>query len=194
MGGAYVTEGHYQAAIDAFNRSIELRPSVEAYNNLGYAYILMHRFPEAITALQEGLKFNEHEWMNWGNLGDALYWSPDRRAQAAPNYQRAIAIGQIKLQVNSRDAEVLAYLANYSAMLNDREAAFSFLQKALEVAPGDGETMLRAAIVCHHFGQKAETFDYLRKALKTGYSRSIIRDTPDFQDLQGDPVFLALVG
>ena len=79
-------------------------------------------------------------------------------------------------------------------MLNDREAALSFLQRALDVAPADGETLLRAAIVCHHFGQKAETFDYLRRALKTGYSRSIIRDTPDFQDLQGDREFLALVG
>ena len=52
LGGAYVTEGRYQAAIDAFKRSIELRPSSEAYNNLGYAYILMHRYPEAITALK----------------------------------------------------------------------------------------------------------------------------------------------
>ena len=132
--------------------------------------------------------------MNWGNLGDALYWSPDRRAQSASCYRQAIAIGQIKLQVNSQDAQTLAYLANYSAMLNDREAALSFLQRALDVAPADGETLLRAAIVCHHFGQKAETFDYLRRALKTGYSRSIIRDTPDFQDLQGDREFLALVG
>ncbi len=194
LGGAYGTEGRYQAAIDAFKRSIELRPSVEAYNNLGYAYILMRRFPQAVTALQEGLKLNDHEWMNWGNLGDALYWSPDRRSQAAANYQRAIGIGQNKLRVNPRDALTLAYLANYSAMLNDQQAALFYLQGALALAPSDGEVLVRAAVVYHHFGHESETFDYLRKAINAGYSRDIIRDTPDFQDIRNDSQFRALVG
>ena len=38
-------KGNTGEAIDAFKRSIELRPSPDAYTNLGYAYFLMHRFP-----------------------------------------------------------------------------------------------------------------------------------------------------
>jgi serine/threonine-protein kinase len=132
--------------------------------------------------------------MNWGNLGDALYWSSDRRTQAAANYHRAISIAQSKLQVNPQDAEVLAYLANYSAMVDDRKPAFTYLQRALDLAPSNGEVLLRAAIVYHHFDQRDQALAFLRRAVNTGYSRTIIRDTPDFRDLQGDALFRALVG
>ncbi len=194
LGGAYVTEGRYQEAIDAFKRSIELRPGVEAYNNLGYAYILMHRFPEAVAALQDGLKVNDHEWESWGNLGDALYWSPDRRAEAAAQYRRAVSIAEAKIKVNAQDADTLAYLANYTAMLDEQKTSLDYLQRSLKAAPANGEGLVRAAVVYHHFGRKSETLDYLRKAVTAGYSKPIIRDTPDFQDLQNDPAFRTLIG
>ncbi len=194
LGGAYVTEGRYQEAIDAFQRSIDLRPSAGAYNNLGYAYTLMHRFPEAVKALEQGLKINDNEWMSWGNLGDALYWSPEWRAQAAPKYQQAISIALSRLQVNLRDAETLAYLADYSAMVGDMQGALVYLQRALDLAPTNGEVLFRAAIVYNHFDQRDQALGYLKKALDAGYSRTIIRDTPDFQSLQHTSQFRALMG
>jgi len=35
---------------------------------------------------------------------------------------------------------------------------------------------------------------YLKKAVDAGYSRAIIRDSPDFEALQQNPQFKALVG
>jgi tetratricopeptide (TPR) repeat protein len=194
LGGAYVTEGRYQDAINAFKRSLELRPSVDAYNNLGYTYILMHQFPQAISVLEQGIKVNDQEWENWGNLGDALYWSASRRAESTAKYQRAISIMLAKLEVNPKDGQLLAYLANYSAMVGDRTPAFSYLQRAVDTASSDGEVLLRAAIVYHHFGQTAQALALMKKAVDAGYSRTIIRDTPDFQDLSNDAQFRALVG
>ncbi|MGA9644740.1 MAG: tetratricopeptide repeat protein, partial [Candidatus Korobacteraceae bacterium] len=193
LGGIYVTEGRYQDAIDAFKRSIDLRPSPDACNNLGYAYILMHRYPEAIAALEQALKLDNSYWQIWGNLGDALYWRPDQRAQAPAKYRQAISIALSKLQVNPRDAEILAYAANYSAMLDDRPAAFGYLQKALQVTPSQGEVLFRAAIVYNHFNQTEQALAYLKKAVDIGYSRTIIGDTPDFQNLQQNPQFRALM-
>ncbi|HME33487.1 MAG TPA: protein kinase [Terriglobales bacterium] len=194
LGGAYVDEGRYQEAIDAFKRSIDLRPSFEGYNNLSYAYYLMHRFPESVATQQQALKLNDSYWMNWGNLGDALYWSPNRRAEAPEKYHKAISIAQSKLKVNPRDPLTLAYLANYSAMINDPNAAFGYLQRALEVAPSDPEVLFRAAIVHNHFGETQNTLDFLKKALAAGYSRAIIRDSPDFEALRSTPQFRSLAG
>ncbi len=194
LGGAYVLEGRYSKAIDTLKRSIELRPTAYAYINLGYAYTLMHRYPEAVAALEEALRINDSEPMAWGNLADALYWSPDGRAHSAANYRKAISIAVARLQVNPRDAETLAYLANYSAMVGDRKAAFEYLQKALELAPSNGEVLFRAAIVCNHFNQTDQTLIYLKKALDTGYPPAVIKDTPDFQSLQQNLQFRALVG
>jgi len=193
LGGSYVTQGRYQDAIDAFKRSIDLRPSPYASNNLGYAYILMHRFPEAIAALEQALKLDNSDWQIWGNLGDALYWSPEQRAQAPAKYRQAISIALSKLQVNPRDAEILAYVANYSAMLNDRAAALSYVQKALALGSPKGEVLFRAAIVYHHFNQTEQALAYLKQAVDVGYSRAIVRDTPDFQTLQQNQQFQLLV-
>ncbi len=65
-------------------------------------------------------------------------------------------------------------------MLNDRPAAFGYLQKALEVAPSQGEVLFRAAVVYNHFDQTEQALAYLKKAVNVGYSRAIVRDTPDF--------------
>jgi serine/threonine-protein kinase len=193
LGAAYLSQGLYHDAMEAFKRSIALRPSADAYNGLGYVYTLMGRFPEAITALEESLKLDDHDWMNWGNLADALYWSPVRRNEAAAKYNKAIAMAASKLQVNPEDVETLAYLADYSAMVGDRNAADNYLQRALKLAPNNGEALYRAAIVCNHFNQREQTLSYLKKAVQAGYSRSVIRDTPDFAGLQQDSEFRTII-
>ena len=154
----------------------------------------MHRFPEATAAQEQAVKINEGLWEYWGNLGDALYWSPDRRGQAGEKYKRAISIAASKLQVNPRDARILVYLANYSAMVGDRSSALAYLQRALEAAPSDGEVLFRAAVVQNHFNQTDLALSYLKKAVEVGYSRAVIKDSPDFEAVQQNPQFKALVG
>ena len=75
LGGAYGAEGRYEDAVGVLKRSVDLRPSADGYNNLGYAYIFDHRFPEAVDALQQALKLDDSHWEIWGNLGDALFWT-----------------------------------------------------------------------------------------------------------------------
>ena len=192
LGAAYVLEGRYSEATDALKHSIELRPSLDAYENLGYTYILMHRYPEAIAALEQALKIDDHDWLNLGDLADALYWSQDRRGEAQAKYRKAISIGVSKLEVNPDDVPTLAYLADYSAMIGDRQSALQYLEKALKIAPLNGEVLFRAAVVHRHFNETGRALSYLEKAAGAGYSRAIIRDTPDFGDLQQEPQFRSL--
>jgi serine/threonine-protein kinase len=193
LGAAYVYEDLYPQAIEAFNRSIALRPSSDGFGNLGYTYTLMGRFPEAIAALQQALKIDDGDWMDWGNLADALYWSSSRRNEAAAKYRKAISIATSKLQVNPDDASTLAYLADYSAMLDDKEAAYGYLQKALQVAPSNGEVLFHAAMVHNRLSEPDQALLYLKKAAQVGYSRNVLRDTPDFANLRQNPQFRAIV-
>ena len=194
LGAAYVAEARYQDALDAFQHSLDLRPSSDAYGNLGYTYTLMRRFPDAIAAMQQALKLDDGDWLNWGNLGDALYWSGDRRSEAAAAYRKAISIALPKLEVNPQDDYVLGYLADYSAMAGDRQVALDYLQRAMKVAPNKGEILFRAAIVYNHFKQTDQALSSLKKAVDAGYSRTTIRDTPDFSALQQNQQFRAIVG
>jgi serine/threonine-protein kinase len=87
----------------------------------------------------------------------------------------------------------LAYLADYYAMLGDREQADRHIQRALKLGPNNGEVLFRAALVHNHFGQTEEALADLNKAVQAGYSRTVIRDTPDFRNLQENARFKALI-
>jgi eukaryotic-like serine/threonine-protein kinase len=193
LGGIYLLQGRYQDAISQLTRSIELRPTVIAYSNLGAAYFALRHFAEAADSFQQGVKLDDRRWINWGNLGDALYWIPGRRSEAAIPYHTAISLASAKLEINPRDANIWAMVASYYAMLDDRAQAQESLQRALNIAPGDPDVAFRAAIVYMHAGDTDRCLEWLKKAMDEGFSRSSIRDLPDFDSLQGNPKFQALL-
>ncbi len=194
LGAMYVALGRYPEAINVSEHSLALRPSPDAYGNLGYTYFLMHKYSDAVASLKQALQLDPDDWQNWGNLGDALYWSPGRRAESAEQYRKAISLASTRTAVNPDDAVVLAYLASYSAMLDDRASALQYLQRALKVEPSQGEVLFQAAIVYSHFNDTEKTLFYLNKAVSSGYSRSVIRDAPYFGPIAENAEFRALVG
>ena len=194
LGAMYLMEGQYADAIAALNRSIELRPTGSALSNLGMAYFYSHRFSEAATMGEKALALDDKDYLNWGNLGYALYWTPGRREESFPAYKKGIELARADLQVNPKDTAALSFVAMNSAVLGDRRTALASLQKALLLAPKDAEVMFRAAMVYNQFGDQAQTLDWLKKAVAAHYSRTIVRDTPEFGNLQSNPNFKAIIG
>jgi tetratricopeptide (TPR) repeat protein len=139
------------------------------------------------------VRLDERDYQVWGNLGDAYYWAPGKRAQAAGGYRKALALAEERLRVNPRDATVLGYTAYYHAMLNERRKALTRCQQALAVAPGDPELQFNIALAHNQFGEVNQTLEWLRKALAAGYSRATVRDTPLLDNLCADPRFQKLL-
>jgi serine/threonine protein kinase/tetratricopeptide (TPR) repeat protein len=192
LAGCYIMQGRYADAVDAAQRSIALRATADAYNDLGYAYMLMNRRADAVTAVQEALKLDDHDWMTWGNYGDALYWTEGRRSEAGAKYRKAISLAQPDLGVNPKDALTLAYVADFNAMVGEEQKALDCIDKALKLEPQNGEVLFRAALVYNHFNQSDTALAYLQKAVQAGYSRAMIRDVPDFAHLRDDAQFRSL--
>jgi eukaryotic-like serine/threonine-protein kinase len=193
LGALLVAQGQYSKSIQALERSIEIRPTLEAYSNLGGSYFALRRFADAARMYQQGLNLDDRDSLIWGNLGDALYWTPGRRMEAATAYRKAITAAGSKLQVNPRDATQLAFMATYNAMVGDRTAAMSDIQRALELSPADADVKFRAALVYNHFGDTEQTLSFLEKAVVAGYPASAIRDTPDFDHLRDSHRIQALL-
>ena len=95
--------------------------------------------------------------------------------------------------VVTNDATILAFTADYYAMLDQEREARDQMARALQTAPEDADVLFRAAILCNHFGDPGKTLDFLTKSVAAGYSRTLIRDTPDFDHLKDDPRFSALL-
>jgi tetratricopeptide (TPR) repeat protein len=193
LGAMYLQLGRYPEAVEALKYSISLRPTLEAYGNLGAVYFYLRRYAESADVLQQAIKINSNDWLNWGNLGDTLYQIPSRLSEAKAAYQKAIDLAQTRLEVNPRDGYTLAFSADYSAMLDQESKAKEKIARALEVSPKDPEVLFRAAVVFNHFKDETKALSFLGKAVAEGYSRTAIRDTPDFDHFKADPRFRSLV-
>jgi tetratricopeptide (TPR) repeat protein len=193
LGAMYVVQGRYNEAIQTLERSIALRPTAEAYSNLATVYFSLRNFAQAATTYQRALEVDASDYLVWGNLGDAKYWTEGKRNEAAAAYQKAIALAEEKLKVNPRDEYVLANLANFHAILGENKASLDYLQRALALAPKDHNVQFKAALVYAQFGDKEKTFDWLQRAVATGTSAATIRDTPTFDAWRQDPRYQKLM-
>jgi eukaryotic-like serine/threonine-protein kinase len=193
LGAMYLLLGNYNESVEALKESAALRPTFEAYGNLGAAYFYMRRYAESADSLQQALKIDDKDWLNWGNLGDTLYQIPERRQDGMKAYRQAIALARPRLDLNARDSFTLAFVADYHAMLGEERLSREAMARALEITPTDADVLFRAAIVYNHFGETEKTLDFLGKSVAAGYSRTVIRDTPDFDHLRHDTHFLALL-
>lgn len=193
LGGMYLQLGEYQQAVEALRQSVALRPTFEAYGNLGAVYFYMRRYSDSVESLQQAMKIDPNDWQNWGNLGDTLFQMPARRAEARSAYQKAIDLAKARLEVNPRDAYILAFVADYNAMLDQEPQAREQITRALETAPADADVLFRAAILYNHFGDTEKALHFLTKSVAAGYGRTVIRDTPDFDHLKDDGRFRALL-
>ena len=192
LGATYNSQGRYADATGMLQRSIAIRPTAAAYTNLGNAYFYLRRYGEAAGAYEEAVKLSQNDYVLWWNLADGYYWAPGRRTQAGQAYRRAITLANEALRVNPRDAYALGVLAYCHAMLGERKPAFGYLQAGLRLAPEDSEMRLKAALVYSQFGDVRQTLDWLKRALASGLSVAMIRDTPNFDSLQSDRGFQEL--
>jgi serine/threonine-protein kinase len=193
LGAIDLLMGEYQEALVALQQSIALRPTFQAYGNLGAVYFYMRRYQDSAGSLQQALKIDPKDWLNWGNLGDTLSQIPARRAEARSAYQKAIELAKARLEVNPRDITVLGFTADYYAMLDQERQARDQMDRALKIAPADSDLLFRAAILYNHLGDAGKTMDFLTKSVAAGCARTLIRDTPDFDKLNNNPRFVALL-
>jgi tetratricopeptide (TPR) repeat protein len=193
LGGSSFSSGDYEKAIQAFKRSVEIRPTADATSNLGMSYYQVRNYTEAAQIFEKATALDVENYEVWGNLGDAYYWSPDERPKAKAAYQKAIDLALKLVTVNPRDASVLGYLAQYYAMIGQRTQALAYIHQALEITPSNPDLLETAATVFNQCGDKEQAFTYLQKAVAAGYSKSLLRDTPNFDNLRDLPGFKELI-
>ena len=194
LGGAYLVQGEYGRAVPLLERSVTIRAMGENTSNLGTAYFQLRKFAQAARTYERAVALNDHNYELWGNLGDAYYWAPGERSKARGAYQRAIELAEERVPINPRDSIILGYIAQYYAMCDQRVKALKYIHRALHVAPPSSDLLLTAAIVFSQLGDTEKALDNLEQAEKAGASPTILRDTPNFDNLHTLSRFQHLVG
>jgi hypothetical protein len=84
-------------------------------------------------------------------------------------------------------------LAYYHAVLGERRASFDLADRALRIAPKDDFVLFKTAVTMNRLGETRRSLDLLEQAIAAGYSLTIVRDTPDLNNLWNVPRFQNLL-
>jgi pentatricopeptide repeat protein len=193
LGGVRVLQGRYADAIPLLEKSLSIRPTADARSNLATAYFQMRQYAESAASFEQVTKMDPKNYVFWGNLGDAYYWAPGRRAEAAAAYGTAIQLGTEALRLNPNDAQALSYLATYYAMRGERKAALDKLAASLRLQPKNADSLFNAAVTYQQLGDTKRALDALEQAVSLGISPETLRDTPNFDSLNDNPRFVGLI-
>jgi serine/threonine-protein kinase len=194
LGAVRIMQGKYVDAVPLLEKSLSIRASADARSNLATAYFQMHRYADSAVQFEKAVQLDSKNYLFWGNLGDAYYWSPGRRPEAADAYGRAIALGEEKLRLNSHDAQLLSSLGMYHAMRREKKAALENLEASLRLQRKSPDFRLNAGIIYQQLGDTKRALDSLERALALGISPELIRDTPNFDALRDNPRYVSLLG
>lgn len=195
LGGVYLTQDRYDDAIRELEKSVSIYPTSDAYSNLATAYFYRGDYSTAARTYEKALQTggtDTFSYLVWGNLAEGYYWAPGERQRSIPAYQKAIALAQDQLRVNTRDASLLSHLALYHAMLQEKTLAINYLQRALSLQSADPELLFISAKIYLQLGDRPAALGFLSRAIKAGYSKYVVRADPMFKVLASDPQFQSM--
>jgi tetratricopeptide (TPR) repeat protein len=198
LGGLLVLRGDYGRAIDTLQRSVALRPTKTAFDNLGTAYFNSERLEDAVAAYNQSFQFGSADYQTWLNLGDAYYWLRNRQDQAADAYAQAIRLGRDEIRTRAlagRSFVVMipANLATVFPKLGQPDSARAFLSVALRADSANSMVQYSAALTYWQLNERQRAITWMRKAVAGGYPIAWLRDSPVFHEWKDVDGFRALV-
>lgn len=157
IGYLYSEQGKHEDAIEAYSRSVDLKPNVVVpYNNRGNAKGELNQYEAAIKDFDKAISLNPdyaEAYINRGNAKDAL----GQLDSAMEDYDKAIAL---------EPREVLAYYnrGNTKTKLGQYKAAIADFDEVLVLEPDDAITYYNRGIAKVVLDRRDEARDDLLKA------------------------------
>jgi serine/threonine-protein kinase len=188
IGSAYFARGEWEKGIPAYERSLKLEPHWLTYSSLGTAYFYLKRYDEAVRQFEQAAALNPNDAVTIGNLADGFRWS-GQQDRARATYARAIALAYKELQVNPRDATVLAMVALYHAKSGRDDRASDLMKQARAIDPNSPALLYYATVVDTLGGRHEAALALLEKALARGYSAREAAEDPELQPLHAYEAF-----
>jgi serine/threonine-protein kinase len=198
LGGVLILLGEYPRAIETLRRSVALRPTKYAFDNLGTAYFNTGRSVEAVDAYNQSFQFGDADYISWFNLGEAYYWLRERKDQALGAYREAVRLGSAEIATRAKegravDVQIPATLATVYPKLGQADSARETLGRALAADSTNSYVAYCAALTYWQLNEREPAMHWLEKAVAEGYPKTWLRDSPIFHEWRDVAEFRALV-
>ena len=193
LGFAYYYKNNVNEAIKYFNQSLAYQEDADVYSNLGSLYYQKHDFTQAIIMYEKATGLSPTLALYWGNLADALYYSK-QLVRAEILYAKAIDLAELALINNPKDVAALSTVALYCARLKQASKAKEYIEQALNLAPSEINVLYYAAIVNFEINQMDLAWQWLEKAVLSGYPIELLSNAPELILYKKDKRFKVLIG
>lgn len=193
LGGIYHLSGKDALAERTLLKSIAIKPTGDAFSNLGTVQFFRGQYVEAAHSFEEAVRLGSEQYNLLYNLAAAYSLAPSGREKAPAAWRRAVAAAERERAVNPKDALLLAYLADGYVNLGESAKARATLREALALGAKDVNVMFRAGSAYEALGDRAEALVWIERAIQNGYSLDEIARAPQLSGLRGDPRFQALL-
>jgi Flp pilus assembly protein TadD len=194
LGGVLQMSGDFDGALEAYERSLQLEPSKEGYSNFGTTLFYLGRYAEAVENFERAAELGPHDYTVQGNLADALWQVPDRRADAVARYQRATLLAEKQLEATPGAPELRAQLGFFYGRTGDGERSRRYLTDALQAGPELLYVQYYVAVAAADRDDRDTAMRAVSELVRLGYPPSLLRSAPEFGALLQDAEYRKVVG
>jgi TolB-like protein/tetratricopeptide (TPR) repeat protein len=190
LGNVYLAIGDLDSAEQAFSDSPYA--SRWTYTNRGLVYYYKGEFAKAAEDQQRAIDISSEDHRAWGRLADAYRFIPGREDDAKTTYEAAIRLAAEDLTINPSRWDSIARLAMYYAHTAESDLAEEQIDKLFELT-SDSTAYYFAAIASLSLGESARAYDFVRRSIEGGFSKSLIRADPDLIALNSEAGYETLL-
>lgn len=193
-GAAYTMLGEIDKARIAYNRSVELKPSRQAYTNIGLSYYYAGNFEDASNMQKKALEFAPNDHRVWGRLAESLRFVPSMENDSLSAYQKASTLAEDNLKINSSDWRTRGLLATYLVHSDRNAEGVEHANRAVLDSERSSEALYYQSLALLFAGDQNGAIDAIEEAVnRDAQYRQFVKDDPDMAVLLGNDRFERLI-
>ena len=177
--------GESDKAREAYDRSLELKPSRQGYTNMGSRYYYAGQFNDAVESQLKALEYAPDDHRVWGRLAESYRFVPGGEEESQRAYGRAAELAEENLAINENDWKTMGLLGLYYSHLNRAEDARNLVSRSVSMSKRASEALYYQALTRLKLGDQNGALDSLEEAVLSDeqYAQFVDSD-PDLQLLR----------
>jgi TolB-like protein/Flp pilus assembly protein TadD len=189
-GAAYTLLGEMDKARIAYDRSLELKPSRQAYTNIGLSYYYAGKFEDASDMQKKALEFAPDDHRVWGRLAESLRFIPGMENDSLSAYQKASTLAEDNLKINSSDWRTRGLLATYLAQSERSTEGIQHANRAVLESGRSSEALYYQSLARLIAGDQDGAIEAIEEAVSgDAQYRQFAMEDPDLAVLKGNERF-----
>ncbi|WP_444996613.1 protein kinase domain-containing protein [Aliikangiella sp. IMCC44359] len=183
LGVSYWYLNQTNETIKYFRQSLSIKEDYTIYKNTASLYYYQHNFEQAIKMYEKALELNQKDYKVWGGLAASYFYANKNINKVNRTFYNAIDLA-LKNQPNSQlDTDLISNLAYYYAFINQTKLSELYLRKLLNSDNLTAQLTNNIALIYTILKQESKAIIWLKKAIKLGYAKQAILNSPEYNQL-----------